>query len=266
MKFYLFFLFLFTQAFILGQNVTKEDSIKEQKDLFEERVRIFKESIKIYNERCKKDSIRAFIDSKTQNKYFLYNVAPIGADFPAKKEFKAILEKYNISWGGMGINSDRPHVYTENKCYNSFMNFFTRQKFGEKFMNNLVKQALLEYIDKNQSEVFKYNEHFDMLYDNNDFPHDKLINEYFFKDFTYPKGYEISKRENEDFTEVELDFNDETHKLTIEGFTHHIDNHYNKQFIPYFEKKIRHFIKSRNFVTIEHTRYEVKTRFKIYYK
>lgn len=265
MRFYLLLLF-FTHSFAFGQSVSKEDSIKKQKDLLEERVRIFKEGMKIYNERCKKDSIRASIDSKIQNKYFLYNVAPIGADFPAKTEFKAILEKHNIIWGGMGINSDMPHIYTDNKCYDSFMNFFTRQKFGEKFMNNLVKQALLEYLDKNPSEIFKYNEHFDMLYDNNDFPHDKLINEYFFKDFTYPKGYEISKRENEDFTEVELDFNDETHKLAVEGFKHHIDNNHNKQFIPYFEKMIRDFIKSRNFVTIEHTRYEVKTHFKIYYK
>lgn len=267
MKFYLFTLLFFFQTFALGQAISNEDSINRQKDL-EERIRIFKESRKIYNELCHQDSLRASIDSKTQNKYFLYNTAPVGSDFPAKEEFKIILEKHNIIWGGMAMSSDIPHAYTLDKCYNIFMNTFTEQKFGENFMENLVQKSLIEYIYKNPATIFEHNDHLDWIYENNDAIADSIINKLFFNSFIYPKGYKTLTQKEKSFTEVNLELDETTYILKPGIFEHHIDNKYNEKFIPYFEKEISKFIKSHNFVLSkrEVLYHGVKTSFKIYYK
>ncbi|ALR31698.1 hypothetical protein ATE47_14785 [Chryseobacterium sp. IHB B 17019] len=266
MRFY-FFLFLFAQLFAFGQTISKEDSIKKQQDL-EERIKIFQERIKYYNERCSKDSLRAVADSKTQNKYYIYNSVPSDSDFPAKKELQSLLQNHNISWGGIGSGSDLPHHYTTDKCYHRYMNVFTEKKFGEDFMLSLVRQSLLEYINKNPSIIFEYNEHLDWIYDNNDAIADEMINKLFFKNFIYPKGYKSSLLKNASFTIVQLNFDYENHKLLLESFEHHIDDNHNKQFIPYLERKIKDFINSPIFVLSENSgRYDgVKTSFKIYYK
>jgi len=96
MRFYLLFLLFFAQLFAFGQTISKKDSVKKQKDL-EERIKIFKERMKYYSERCSKDSLRAVDDSKTQNKYYIYNSVPSGSDFPAKKELQSLLQNHNIS-------------------------------------------------------------------------------------------------------------------------------------------------------------------------
>jgi hypothetical protein len=263
MRYSLFLLFFLIQSFAFGQSISKEDSIKIKKEI-ESKLRV-KEMLRYRKEQCSKDSLKAVSDVKTTNKYFINVAAPDGSDFPAGKELEISLKKLGIVWGGTWMGNCLG-TYSSNSCYYRYMNEFTEERFGKNVINNIVKQSLLDYIEKDPSAIFKYNDHFELLYDGNDFSQDKLINEYFFKNFTYPKSYAYSKDKNQDFTEVSLNFNDETHKLTIEGFKHHIDNNHNKQFIPYFEKKIRDFIKSRNFVTIENTRYEVKANFKIYYK
>ncbi|MCT2408023.1 hypothetical protein NZD88_10780 [Chryseobacterium antibioticum] len=267
MRFYLFILFFFFQAFALGQAISNEDSISKQKNL-EERIRISKESMKIYNELCHQDSLRASIDSKTQNKYFLYNIAPVGSDFPAKEEFKTILEKHNIIWGGMDMSIDRPHIYTPDKCYNIFMNTFTEKKFGENFMQNLVQKSLIEYIYKNPAIIFEHNDHLDWIYENNDAIADSLINKLFFKSFTYPTGYKTLAQKEQSFTEVNLELDETTYILKLESFKHRINNNHNEKFIPHFEKEISKFIKSHNFVLSkrEVLHNGVKTSFKIYYK
>ncbi|WP_415325354.1 hypothetical protein [Chryseobacterium sp. MMS23-Vi53] len=260
-RFYLFFLFC-TQVFAFGQNVS-EDSIKNQREI-EAKLRV-QEILKYRKEQCSKDSLKAVEESKTVNKYFINIAAPNGSDFPAEKELEAYLKKIGVIWGGTWMGNCFG-TYSYNACYYQYMNQFTKEKFGEEIIDNLVKKSLLDYISNEPSAIFKYNDNFELLYDENDFSKDKLINEYFFKDFIYPKGYKVSNEKNVNFTEVELAFDDNTRKLHIENFIHHIDNNHNKQFIPYFEKKIRYFVKSRNFVNIEHSRYEVKTYFKIYYK
>jgi len=267
MRFYLFILFFFFQAFASGQTIPNDDSIKKQKDL-EERVRIFKESMKIYDKLCHQDSLRASIDSKTQNKYFIYNIAPGGSDFPAKEEFKTILKKHNIIWGGMAMNSDIPHAYTPDKCYNSFMNTFTEQKFGENFMQNLIQESLIEYIYKNPAIIFEHNDHLDWIYENNDAIADSIMNKLFFKSFIYPKGYKVLTQKEQSFTEVNLELDETTYTLKLESFKHHIDNKHNEKFISYFEKEISKFIKSYNFVLAkrEVLYHGIKTHFKIYYK
>ncbi|GAA5093713.1 hypothetical protein GCM10023210_24650 [Chryseobacterium ginsengisoli] len=263
MRFYLFFLFFCAQIFAFGQNTSKEDSIKIKREVeIKQRVQ---EILKYRKEQCSKDSLKAVEEAKTVNKYFINIVSPNGSDFPAKKGLESYLKNIGIIWGGTWMGNCFG-TYSYNACYYQYMNQLTEEKFGKELIDGLVKKSLLDYIDKEPSAIFKYNDNFDLLYDENDFSGDKLINNYFFKDFTYPKGYEASKEKNQSFTEVELDFNDDTQKLSVENFKHHIDNNHNKQFIPYFEKKIRNFIKSRNFVNIEHSRYEVKTYFKIYYK
>jgi len=148
------------------------------------------------------------------------------------------------------------------------MNVFTEKKFGEDFMINLVRQSLLEYINTSPSIIFEYNEHLDWIYNNNDAIAGEMINNLFFKNFTYPKGYKNSLQKNGSFTIVQLNFDYENHILSLDSFEHYIDNNHNKQFIPYFERKIKNFINSPIFVLSENSgRYDgVKTSFKIYYK
>lgn len=261
MKFYLFTFLFFIQLFVFGQNNPQEDSLKREREHRE----MYENRRKKHHENCTRDSLKAVTDSKIQNKYYINLVAPNGDNFLPAEELKQILNKHHIIWGGEWMGSDFGG-YAPYSCYYVYMTRLTEEKFGKEFMDGLVKESLLKYIDKNPSVIFKYNDHFDLLYDNDDLSDDKIINEYFFKDFTYPKGYEVSKEKNQYFTEVKLHFNKDTHKLSVINFKHHIDNNHNKQFIPYFEKKIRNFVKSRNFVNIDHTIYEVKTYFKIYYK
>jgi hypothetical protein len=266
MKFLLFLLFIFTQSFFFGQEViSKEDSLNTVRELeYKERA---KELIRSFRENCSKDSLKAVSDSKVQNKYYISNVTPGGSDFPANKELEEDLRKNNIVWGGTWWGTDLAGRYSPNLCYYHFMNSFTEEKFGKDFIDGLVKQSLLKYIDKNRSIIFEYNDHLDWLYDGEYPIADSLLSKYFFEGVTYPKGYQSSKK-NQPFTEVLLEFNYETYTLELKGFKHHIENNFNKQFIPYFEKRIKNFIKSSNFVLSEESgKYNgVKTFFKIYYK
>lgn len=253
------------QTFVFAQNSSQKDSVLIQKEIAAKQR--LDEIIKYGKEQCSKDSLRAINDSKTINKYYISITVPHGSDFPAQKELEQALKKLGIIWGGTW-SGNCFGTYSSNSCYYSYMNLLTRKKFGDEFMNNLIKKSLLESIKKKPSIIFEYNEHLDWIYENNDLIANEIINTYFFSNFTYPKGYKNSSQTNQSFTEVWLSFNDETHKLTFESFEHHINMDHNRQFIPYFERKIKNFINSSIFVLSENSgRYDgVKTRFKIYYK
>ena len=259
------FLFAFVfQTIIFAQTFSPEDSIQKKQE--SERVQMFKERLKQYNELCSKDSIRAVNDSKIQNKFYIFNTVPSGNDFPAKNELRDILKNNNILWGGIGTGSDIPLHYTTDKCYSSYMTFFTEKKFGKEFIDNLVKQSLLNHIEKNPSIIFEYNDHLDWIYEGEYSLADKLLNKHFFTKFKYPKNYKYSSVENQNFTEVELEVDENSYIVKLVGFKHHLSK--NKEFIPYFEKSIRQFIESSNFIISErdYNYHGAKKSFKIYYK
>lgn len=268
MKFHLFFFIFFTQAFFFGQDKPAKitDSLKNEREI--EYKKIFLERLKYYREQCSNDSIKAINDSKIKNKYFIYLIAPGGDDFPAKKELEEALKKSNIIWGGTIMGSDIPGHYTSDLCYNGYMSYFTEKKFGKDFIENIVRQSLLTHLNKNPSLIFEYNDHLDWIYKGDPQLADVLLNQYFFKNFKYPKGYQYSSKENESFTEVMLLLDEKDGILKLENFEHHIQNQHNKQFITYFEKTIRNFIKSSKFVPSYRAilYHGLKHSFKIYYK
>lgn len=267
MKFYLFLFFAFIQISLFGQDTlaSKEDSIREQREI--KAKQWFLERQKYNHERCSQDSTRAVNDSKTQNKYFIITPAPSGDEFPAEEELKIALNKFNIIWGGTWMGSDIGG-YSPNSCYNSYMTELTEDKFGKVFIEDLVKQSVLNYAIKNPTILFEYNYHTDWIHDGNYSISDKLLNEYFFKKFNYPAGYKALSKERESFTEVELELDRNTNVLKIDGFKHHIVNNYNQKFIPYFEKGIRDLIESINFTLSSRAPLYngVRKSFKIYYK
>ncbi|ASK31689.1 hypothetical protein CEY12_16910 [Chryseobacterium sp. T16E-39] len=268
MKFYTFFFIFFTQAFFFGQDIPAKitDSLKSAREI--EYKKIFLERLKYYKEQCSNDSIKAVNNSKIENKYFIYLTAPSGDDFPAKKELEEALKNYNIIWGGTMMGSDIPGHYISDLCYHHYMSYFTEKKFGKDFIENIVRQSLLNHLNKNHSVIFEYNEHLNWIYEGDPQLADVLLSQYFFKNFRYPKGYQYSSKENQSFTEVTLELDEENYTLKLEGLNHHFENQQNEQFIPYFEKKIRNFIKSSKFALSRQNvmRNGVKKSFKIYYK
>lgn len=267
MKFYLFLLFVFIHITLFGQDTlaSKGDSLTIQRE--RQAKQFFLERQKYNRKSCSQDSIRAVNDSKTQNKYFINTPAPSGDEFPAEEELKIALSKYNIIWGGTWMGSDIGG-YSPNSCYNRYMTEFTEDKFGQVFIDDLVKQSVLSYAIKNPTILFEYNYHTDWIHDGNYPIADKLLNECFFKKFNYPTGYKASSIENESFTEVELELDRNTGVIKINGFKHHIVNNYNQQFILYFEKRIRNFFESSNFTLSTRAALYNGTRtfLKIYYK
>ncbi|MCY0969434.1 hypothetical protein [Chryseobacterium wangxinyae] len=259
------FIFLFVLLFqtkAVAQNISKEDSIQRES----ERIQILSKRLKQFNELCKKDSLRAVEDSKTQNKLYIFNTAPSGVDFPAKKELQDILKNNNILWGGNDTGSDIPLHYTTDKCYSKYMNFFTNEKFGKEFINNLIKQAVYLRIEKEPILIFEDNDHLEWLHEGKISIADSLLNKYFFESFKYPKGYKKKIKIDTSYTEVSIGFDGLT--IKAEEFIHHFETPFNKKFAPYFEYMITRFLKSRNFVFPNHyTMYEgFKRSFKIYYK
>lgn len=265
MKLYLIIFLFFIKLSVFGQVFLKEDSVKMAKES-EIKIRI-QQMRRDREEQCTLDSLNAVEDSKVINKYFINIAAPYGSDFPAEKELEIALKKYGIVWGGTWAGNCTG-AYTTNSCYYNYMNRFTEEKFGENVINNIVRQTLLDYINKKPSAIFEYNDHLDWLYKNNDVIADHLINLLFFKKFIYPKGYRESLNKNQSFTKVHLIFDDNSHSLKPDYFEHQIDDRDKQKYIPYFERKIRDFINSPIFVLSEHAgRHNgVKTSFVIYYK
>jgi hypothetical protein len=268
MKLYIFFFIFFSQTFYFGQDISTKitDSLQKEREI--KYAKIFQEKLKYFNEQCSTDSIRAVNDSKLENKYFIYLTAPGGDDFPAKKELEEALKKYNIIWGGTMMGSDIPKHYTSDLCYHHYMSYFTEKNFGKDFIENIVRQSLLIHLNKNPSVIFEYNDHLDWIYKGNPQLADVLLNDYFFKNFKYPKGYQYTSKEIQSFTEVMLELDEKDGTLKLESFEHHIQNQHNKKFVTYFEKTIRNFIKSSKFVPSKRAiLYNgLKHSFKIYYK
>ncbi|WP_374458666.1 hypothetical protein [Chryseobacterium taeanense] len=264
MKLYLFLLLFSGQYFVFAQTFSNEDSFNlKRENEAKERLR---EILKYRKEQCTKDSLIAVRDAKTVNKYFINNIAPDGSDFPAKKQLEESLKKLGVVWGGTWMGSCTGG-YSANSCYYRYMNQFTEQKFGKEIIQNIIRKSLLDYIEKNPSIIFEYNDHLDWLYENNETAVNQLINKLFYKKYKSPKGYRKSQNKDS-FTTVRLFYDDVSHRLKLDHFKHQPADINSKKFIPYFEQKITEFINSPIFVLSENAgRHNgVKTSFIIYYK
>ncbi|MCJ8155636.1 hypothetical protein MKJ01_17910 [Chryseobacterium sp. SSA4.19] len=264
MKSFILFLFLPVNSLFFGQIISKEDSVNAQREN-EMQIRL-NEILTYQKEQCTKDSLIAVRDAKTVNKYFISNIAPNGSDFPANKQLEAYLEKLGVVWGGtwMGNCTGR---YSANSCYYHYMNEFTEQKFGKETIQNIIRKSILDYIEKHPSILFEYNDHLDWLYENNEVAANQLINQLFYKKHKSPKGYQRSQNKDS-FTTVYLFYDDESHRLKLDHFTHQTSDMNAHKFIPYFERKITEFINSPIFVLSENARRHkgMKTSFIIYYQ
>lgn len=267
MKQYLFLFSAFLQSCLYAQESTasKSDSLAELKKI------IFAERRSYNKKHCSQDSVRAVKDSEIQNKYFINIAAPYGDKFLPGEELKTILKKHNIIWGGEWMGSDIGGYSGE--CYYQGMTEFTKKKFGEDFINGLVKQSVAMYVKKHPGKTFDYDEHTEWTYKGNHLSytdHNDQLNKDFFTRFTYPEGYEnynSSFQKYHSSTIVTLTL-DPKGKVLKNQFSHHIYNDYNLKYIPYFEKEIKKFIKYIKFEPVKYSGYPVKSEisFFIYYK
>lgn len=264
MKLYLFLLLFSGQYFVFAQTFSKEDSFNLKRE--NEAKERLHEILKYRREQCTKDSLIAVRDAKTVNKYFINNIAPNGSDFPAKKQLEASLKKLGVVWGGTWMGSCTGG-YSSNSCYYRYMNEFTEEKFGKEIVQNIIRKSLLDYIEKNPSIIFEYNDHLDWLYENNEVAANQLINQLFYKKYKSPKGY-LKSQNKDSFTIVHLFYDDVSHRLKLDHFKHQPADMNAQKFIPYFEQKITEFINSPIFVLSENAGRQngVKTSFIIYYQ
>ncbi|MGK6342077.1 hypothetical protein ACMGDK_07555 [Chryseobacterium sp. DT-3] len=231
---------------------------------------MLKERRKYYTESCTRDSLRASIDSKTQNRYYINITAPNGDEFLPSNELKEVFQKHDIIWGGTWMVSDLAGSYAYNTCYYHFTTELTEKKFGKNVIDNLIKEAVAQYVRKNPEKIFTNDEHSEWLYkgtfpsyDGND-----LLNKDFFKNFIYPDDYDYSKQKYQSLTYVILNLDEMGKVLKIKDFQHHIYSMHNRQYINYFEKEIKKFIKSSKFESLKYKGYPVKSEisFGLYYK
>lgn len=259
MRFYLIWFCFCTQAFVFGQIASQEDSVKAVQET--EAKRRLKERLEYYNDRCKADSLRAVNDSKTQNKYYMNIAAPNGDLFIPVEELKEILKKHHIVWGGEWMGSDIGG-YAPNSCYYEYMTEFTIKKFGQDFINNLVRKSVSEYVERHPEKIFDQDEHTDWKYKGTytDFEGKDLLNKDFAKGFIYPENYDYTKNKYDSQTIVILNLDRTGKVLKIVEFYHHIYNHNNEKYIPYFEKEIKKFINLNKFEPLEYKGYPVKSK------
>lgn len=250
------------------KSFSTEDSVKIQKDA--ESKRFHEKLKKSYKIECTSDSIKAVNDSKTQNKYYINIAAPYGDEFLPSLELKEILQKNNIIWGGTWMGSDLMGLYSEELCYYVEMTRITEEKFGKDFIDNLVKESVSKYVEKNPKKIFGKSEHLKWLYKNKnlDFWGDNLLNKEFFEKFIYPKNYDYSKQKYKSLTHVTLVLDKNGKVLKIKNLQHHFYNESNKAFIPYFEKEIKKFIRNTKFEPVKYRGFPVKSEitFGLFYK
>lgn len=162
-------------------------------------------------------------------------------------------------------------AYPSNSCYNMYMTKITEDQFGKEYIDNLVKESVALYVKKHPKKIFDSDEHTDWTYKGTylSYTNDNdLLNQDFFKGFTYPKDYDYTVQKYNSSTVVILNLDEKGNILGKKKFQHNIYNEHNKMYIPYFEKEIDKFIKSTKFAPIKYRGYPVKCEisFFIYYK
>ncbi|MDQ1163633.1 hypothetical protein QE422_004001 [Chryseobacterium sp. SORGH_AS 447] len=259
MKFYLILFSFFTQIFICRQVFSKEYSIKIIK---ETETRKWREEVANYQkEQCYRDSLRAVNESKLKNKYYINIAAPYGDRFIPSEELKILLKKYDIIWGGEWMGSDIGG-YAPNSCYYTYMTKLTREKFGEEFIDNLIKKSVSNYVKKHPDKIFDEDEHTDWKYKGTytDVSGKDVLNKDFSNAFLYPKDYDYTKNKYNSQTIAIINLDNTGKVLKIEKFYHHIYNENNQKYIPYFEKEIKKFIQNCKFEPLKYAGYPVKSK------
>lgn len=182
----LFFLFLILNC---GFLYSQSDSLQ---------IKRREEIKKRFDEQCGKDQNRAVEDSKTKTIFYINVPAPDGEEFLQEKEFAEILKPYEITFGGTWMGSDLAGSYSENQCYYSYMSKIAEDKFGKKFFEDKINEALRIFIKSNPNRIFDYRRE-ELKFSEKNFEMD------FWKKFTLPKNY-IKRRENEDFSKIYIFF------------------------------------------------------------
>jgi len=189
---------------------------------------------KNFEEKCTKDRDRALEDSKTKTIYYYSIPAPYGENLLQEKEFSEILKAYGITFGGDWMGSDIAGYYTPDLCYKSFMTKFAEEKFGEKFFEDKIQQALELFILNNPDRIFDYR-HDDLTFAKNDFEID------LWKKFKLPKEY-VRRNNNGEFSKIYvfliIDKNGKAENVEFETDFKNTDN-------KKFEKQILSDIKNQ---------------------
>lgn len=246
----LFFICIFFHCFFFGQM----DSIQKIR---------FAEAQERYAEKCYRDEIRAIEDSKTQIIYYINLPTPTGEEFLPEKELRKLLKTYGITFGGTWMGSDIMGYYSSNQCYKSYMTKFAEQKFGEKFFEDKIDEALRIYLKNNTERVFDYRrDDIDAgpnLYGAKSRDEENLlISNGFWKRFRIPTRY-INRRKDETYSHLSADFVVDQ-KGRISELTIHatIQNSSNIKYKNILESNFKKFIKTLKWRSSTYKGYKVK--------
>lgn len=253
--FFIFFIFL--QNFSFAQI----DSVQQK--MLEERKTMAEEMRKQYTSQCNEDKERAIADSKIKTVYYVNIPAPDGEEFLQEKEFSEILKKHNIIFGGTWMGSDIVGYYSSQKCYFGKMTKFAEEKFGEKFFEEKMDEALQLYLKNNPDKIFDYRRN-DMdinpiLYGTRTREEQKKILESnFCNKYKLPKDY-IKRKDGELYSYLYagfiLDQKGNISGLEIEA---NIKNKENNKYKKQLEKIFRKYIQSLKWQSSTYKGYKVK--------
>lgn len=253
--FFIFFIFL--QNFSFAQI----DSVQQK--MLEERKTMAEEIRKQYTSRCNEDRERAIADSKIKTVYYVNIPAPDGEEFLQEKEFSEILKKQNIIFGGTWMGSDIAGYYPSQKCYFVKMTKFAEEKFGEKFFDEKMDEALQLYVKNNPDKIFDYRRNeMDLnpiLYGiTSKDEQENYLKSSFWQQFKLPNGY-IKRKEGELYSYLYagfiLDQKGNISGLEIEAEIH---NKENIRFKNRLDANFKKYIQSLKWQPSTYKGYQVK--------
>lgn len=234
----IFLIFMFIQSFLFGQvkDSIREDSKKKYLDY-----------LKHVKNQCSTDSLRAVEDSKVKTIYYINIPAPNGYDLLQKKELKEILKKNNIEFGGTWMGSDIGG-YVDDECYKWIMTVNANKKYGEKFFEEKIDEALKIFIKDNPDRVFDYRtdeiDNRAKLLGIKDEDEYKILDFGFWRKYKLPQDY-IKRKNGEYYSYLNANFIlDQKGKVLDLEVEAKIQNPENEKYKDYFEKSFKKYIKS----------------------
>ncbi|KMQ71711.1 hypothetical protein ACM44_05685 [Chryseobacterium koreense CCUG 49689] len=220
---------------------------------------------KNYYSKCDIDEKRAAEDAKTKTIYYINLPAPSSYNFLQGVELEEILKKDDIIFGGSWMGSDLPFHYTQQECYKYFMTKNAEEKFGEKYFEAKIDEALKIFIKNNPERIFdsRFDEldHKPILLGTETFQEQRnIIEDGFWKKYNLPKGY-ANRKTDELYSYVSayfiLDQNGKISNLQVEA---EFQNPKNSKFRQYFEESLKKYITTLKWQAKTYQGYNVKSR------
>lgn len=277
LTFKLLFLFLvFVQNLCFSQQEYRAkiivDTTYSDKDSidFIDYKKALKEELKYANEKCKKDSLRALVESKSNLTYSLPIPTPAMSEdlFLAEKELIEILRKNNIGYGGYIIGNC---FGIPDNCFQWEMNRIIEKKYGINFIENLKHEATKKFVENNPDRIFEFEEcdqesryapaktYKEMM---------DMTDSDYLKKFEYPKDFIFQKKDDK-YSHVEASFILDT-KGNISKISIELDLKQKKNYIysSYLINSLKEFIESSKWKTATYKGFPVKSimRVLIFYK